>query len=147
MTRRYLPGSNVVANRIDGKQSNITRTSNMFNNLFPLYFFYDTTRKKTLLNISVLFVVICTAILSFVFSASCASSSCFSCCRLFFLSRMVVVFLPSFNTLACTHSQYKGKAHIVQVLRSVRCYFFNFFYYDFVFLLFFILFLLYRRFW
>lgn len=52
-----LPGSNVVANRIDGKQSKIIRTSNMFMSFFfvsffPLIFFFvqlfpqDMSRKS-----------------------------------------------------------------------------------------------------
>lgn len=35
-----LPGSNVVANRIDGKQSKIIRTSNMFICVYVFFFFF-----------------------------------------------------------------------------------------------------------
>lgn len=36
--QKCLPGPSVVANKIDGRHSNITRTSNIFNNLLSLLF-------------------------------------------------------------------------------------------------------------
>lgn len=129
MTRRYLPGSNVVANRMDGKQSNITRTSNMFNNLFPLYFFLRYHQEK---NTSEHFSFVCRYLhcYSLLFFSSFLLFSALS----FFLSIFyfiyiifcvfLVVFLPSFNTLACTRSHLyiffsNRSIHIVQPLCSV----------------------------